>query len=153
MTTLTKPDRLLTKIKNLPGICGPSVAWLEPFESAEEAWESCQDGSWLLWIAAKLTEGDSGSEERQKIVLTVKKCAVALLNLLLRELSETNYMVPAVAADAVIHTVNVAYQACGIPTEETLSLCADIVRAEFPFAYLQEQINGQSESGLHGGAG
>src|ERR1700690_3794315 len=50
------------------GACRESVTWAATQKSRKAAWESCERGDWMLWIAAKLAD-------RKLVVLAA--CAVA----------------------------------------------------------------------------
>jgi hypothetical protein len=43
-------------------------------KTAQQVWDTCDRGDWMLWLAAKLS-GESGSEEKKQLVLTSCKCA------------------------------------------------------------------------------
>ena len=51
--------------------CDPSIQWVEEhnIQSLEEAWNACERGDWLLWMATKL-----GIDER-KLALCAALCA------------------------------------------------------------------------------
>src|SRR5690606_22357779 len=49
--------------------CDDSLRWAATQESPLAAWRSCEDGSWLLWIAARL------DVDRRLVVQAACKCA------------------------------------------------------------------------------
>ena len=58
------------------GACIDARKWLRSQESAEKAWQSCERGDWLLWIAARLLTDDAG---RKLVVLAACDCAETAL--------------------------------------------------------------------------
>lgn len=51
--------------------CNPSIQWIEEknIQSLEEAWNACERGDWLLWMATKL------KVNKRKLVLCAALCA------------------------------------------------------------------------------
>ena len=49
--------------------CSEAVDWAEKFDTLEEAWEVCERGDWMLWLAAKK------QMDRKKIVSAACECA------------------------------------------------------------------------------
>ena len=51
--------------------CDPSIQWIEEknIQSLEEAWNTCERGDWLLWMATKL------NVDKRKLVLCAALCA------------------------------------------------------------------------------
>jgi hypothetical protein len=71
MATQTRKDvRLLKRL----GACEDAVTFLEQHESLAEAWGKCERGDWMLWLIGKLS-GESGSDERKRLVLAACECA------------------------------------------------------------------------------
>ncbi len=89
--------------------CPEAVAWARSYPTLDAAWAACQDGSWMLWWAVH--------------------CVVR----------ETALAAPAAAAVYDVAAV-AAYVATGITfatvppntSDDTLQLCADIVRMHYP---------------------
>ncbi len=55
--------------------CKPAIEWLEKegFKTLDDAWQVCEDGSWMLWLEGNLS-GKPGSEKRKKLVLASCEC-------------------------------------------------------------------------------
>jgi hypothetical protein len=54
------------------GACDPAIEWATTQPSAEVAWQNCQRGDWLIWLAVRvLTE----PEQRKLALLTVVEIA------------------------------------------------------------------------------
>jgi hypothetical protein len=71
MATQTRKDvRLLKRL----GACEDAVKFLKQHESLAEAWAGCERGDWMLWLIGKLS-GESGSDERKRLVLAACECA------------------------------------------------------------------------------
>jgi len=43
-------------------------------KTAQQIWDTCERGDWMLWLIGKLSS-ESGSEKRKQLVLTACKCA------------------------------------------------------------------------------
>ena len=61
------------KLKEL-GACKNAVEWADKFTTAQEAWDACERGDWMLWLLGKLS-GSPRSKSRKKLVLASVKCA------------------------------------------------------------------------------
>ncbi len=61
------------KLKKL-GACKDAVIWAFEQENLEKAWQNCERGDWMLWLAGK-TAGPSGDTRRKKLVLAAVECA------------------------------------------------------------------------------
>jgi hypothetical protein len=57
--------------------CSGSIQWAHTQPSYEDAWEACERGDWLLWLATRLAtdRGRLRVEDRRHVVLAT--CAVA----------------------------------------------------------------------------
>ncbi len=53
--------------------CSEAVEWSKPY-GAQEAWDKCERGDWMLWLAGRLS-GDSESDSRRALVLCACECA------------------------------------------------------------------------------
>jgi len=56
------------------GACPGSTDFLLNHRSAQEAWDTCERGSNMLWLLGRLS-GKSGSMKRRKLVLAACDCA------------------------------------------------------------------------------
>jgi len=56
------------------GACRDALEWSKDFDSLEEAWQKCERGDWMLWLAGKLS-GNSDSDSRKRVVLAACQCA------------------------------------------------------------------------------
>ncbi len=61
------------KLKKL-GVCEDAVIWASEQQNLEKAWQNCERGDWMLWLAGK-TAGPSGDTRRKKLVLAAVECA------------------------------------------------------------------------------
>ncbi len=61
------------KLKKL-GACEDMVIWASEQQNLEKAWQNCERGDWMLWLAGK-TAGPSGDTRRKKLVLAAVECA------------------------------------------------------------------------------
>ena len=61
------------KLKKL-GACEDAVIWASEQQSLDSAWQNCDRGDWMLWLAGK-TAGPSGDTRRKKLVLAAVECA------------------------------------------------------------------------------
>jgi hypothetical protein len=139
----------ILEIKKL-GACKEAVAYAYKYKTPEELWAGCERGDWMLWLIGKLS-GEPKSEKRKKLVLTACKCArLALLfagknkdvceksiesaeNWAKGMGSIQNVQNAANAAYAAAYAADAAYAA---ERKKILKQCADIVRADYPFAEL-----------------
>lgn len=46
-------NQFLTKLDKI-GVCSESWLYCEDYEDFETAWNECQMGSWMLWLAARI---------------------------------------------------------------------------------------------------
>jgi hypothetical protein len=59
--------------------CREALEFLGGFETLDEAWQKCEQGDWMLWLAGKLS-GEPMSDTRKPLVLAACECArLALL--------------------------------------------------------------------------
>jgi hypothetical protein len=49
--------------------CGEAVIWARTQESAQQAWDACERGDWMLWLLAKW------NANRKKLILAACECA------------------------------------------------------------------------------
>ena len=66
------------KLKKL-GACENAVIWASEQQNLEKAWQNCERGDWMLWLAGK-TAGPSGDTRRKKLVLAAVECAQLSIN-------------------------------------------------------------------------
>ena len=52
--------------------CKEAVEWAEGFPSLQDAWEACERGDWMLWLAGKYCRS---KEDRKPLVLAACGCA------------------------------------------------------------------------------
>ena len=62
--------KLLKKLR----ACSDAVKWAEQFNTPQEAWDKCERGDWMLWLAGKQV-GSPRTKSRKKLVLTACACA------------------------------------------------------------------------------
>jgi hypothetical protein len=55
--------------------CSEAVKWSKNFNSAQEAWDNCERGDWMLWLIGKLDKSKPYSSERKPIVAVALECA------------------------------------------------------------------------------
>jgi hypothetical protein len=51
------------------GACSEARTWAKPYETLEAAWNACERGDWLLWLAGKL------GLDRKRLVFAACQCA------------------------------------------------------------------------------
>jgi len=56
------------------GACSEAVDWAESYATLQEAWDACERGDWMLWLAGKHS-GPPGSVKRRTLVLAAAECA------------------------------------------------------------------------------
>ena len=54
--------------------CQEAIEYASQFKTLEEAWQKCERGDWMLWLAGRLS-GNPGSDSRKKLVLAACACA------------------------------------------------------------------------------
>jgi len=54
--------------------CREAMRWVQQQPSAEQAWQSCERGDWMLWIAGRCS-GEVGSPKRKLLGLVACGCA------------------------------------------------------------------------------
>ena len=55
--------------------CADALKWARNQPSAEDAWQSCKRGDWMIWLIGKLDNSKPYSEERKPIVRVACECA------------------------------------------------------------------------------
>jgi hypothetical protein len=58
------------------GACSDARQWVRTQKSAEEAWQNCERGDWMLWLAKKLSVDD------RKLTMAKYHCAAQVLHLM-----------------------------------------------------------------------
>ena len=77
----SRKEKLLVFLRK-NGAC--SLEAVEPFETVEEAWESCNRGDWMAWLVGKLVKHlPPEHPERRKLTLAAVKTARLVEHLLL----------------------------------------------------------------------
>lgn len=56
------------------GACSEALEWAKDYDNLDEAWQVCERGDWMLWLAGKLS-GEAGSEKRRVLVSASCQCA------------------------------------------------------------------------------
>ena len=126
--------------------CGESRDWasaLPADTTIEQAWQMCEHGDWMLWIAAKL------DVDQRLIVLSA--CGCARLALPHVTAGETRPLAAIETAEswcrgeATIEQVRAAaraaaYTAGAAARAETLARCAGIARTHIPWAAVDAAI-------------
>ena len=64
---------LLLKLKEL-NACREAIQYVSGCKTADEAWENCERGDWMLWLAGSLS-GRAWSKKRKILVLASCECA------------------------------------------------------------------------------
>lgn len=65
----------ISKLANL-GACGTARDWVATAEeSAQELWDKCPRGDWMLWLISKTDKWEPWSGERKKFGLAALECA------------------------------------------------------------------------------
>ena len=113
-------------------------------DSLEEAWQKCERGDWMLWLAGKLS-GSPDSDSRKKVVLASCQCArLALKYVKAGELRPQKAIETAEAwargdPDITLKDVRAAEAAAwaaawaaSAAASAALKQCADIVREYYP---------------------
>ena len=138
-----------TKLKQL-NACEEALIWVSQQKNAQQAWDDCERGDWMLWLLGKLS-GKPESKKRKILVLITCECARLSLHLVPEEEDRPRIAIETAEkwakGDATIEQVKTAVNAaanaanaaaayaayaaaaarCGI-----LKQCADIVREYYP---------------------
>jgi hypothetical protein len=69
----TKQPAFLSRLEKL-GACEEAREWAAGFKSGKTAWQACERGDWMLWLAGRLS-GLPESDGRKKLVLCCCECA------------------------------------------------------------------------------
>ena len=123
--------------------CQEALDWAEQYDSMEEAWQKCERGDWMLWLAGKMA-GGARSKSRRTLVLAA--CSCARLALPYVEKGETRPLEaietaeawarrePSVTLGEVIAAANAAAYAAAYAANDTTlkKKCACIVRQYYP---------------------
>ena len=120
--------------------CKEAVIWAEQFDDEQTAWNQCQSGEWMLWLAAKRLD-KNGSDAHKAIVLAACKIVRTVLHLIpkgetwpLHEIETAEAWARGEATldeefnTAAAYVTNVAYATRNIPCASY----ADIVRSTIP---------------------
>lgn len=54
--------------------CSEAIEWAEQYPTLQQAWDNCERGDWMLWLAGKQS-GEPGTDKRRKLVLCACDCA------------------------------------------------------------------------------
>ena len=63
----------ITYLKRL-NACREAVEWAKDYPTLQQAWNNCERGDWMLWLAGKQS-GTPETKSRKKLVLAACKCA------------------------------------------------------------------------------
>jgi len=55
------------------GACAEAIAWAKKYNSLEDAWQSCSNGGWMLWLAGRVSS-EPFSDIRRSLVLALCEC-------------------------------------------------------------------------------
>jgi len=57
--------------------CQEALEWSvkTDYETAQQAWELCERGDWMLWLIKRNIELETGSKDHKRLVAVVCKCA------------------------------------------------------------------------------
>jgi hypothetical protein len=71
-----KKGREEMKHENLRALkhCRDGLDFAEKYDTMQDAWDACERGDWMLWLAGRLS-GKPGSNGRKKLVLAACECA------------------------------------------------------------------------------
>ncbi len=61
--------------------CSDAVAWAKGFTSAQEAWDSCERGDWMLWILGRTINCDKWTDGRKPFLSCAMDCAETVKHL------------------------------------------------------------------------
>jgi len=56
------------------GACGSAIRWASEMKNGQSAWDNCERGDWMLWLAGKMS-GKPESAKRKRLVLCACECA------------------------------------------------------------------------------
>ena len=146
-TALDKSINRLTKLNP----CSEAVLWIESVRNgattAQEIWDECERGDWMLWLCGKLS-GGARSSKRKLLVKTACACARLSLKwcndkrpLQCIETAEAwtdgnaslkDVRFAADAADAAAAASAYAAAADVDARKNTLKSCSDIIRRFYP---------------------
>lgn len=99
------------------GACNEAVRWAGGYDSLAEAWQRCQRGDHMLWLAGRLA-GPPGDDSRRPLVLAACECAELSLPLIrddnVRPVAEATIQTAQAWAhgEATIEDVRVAQREC-----------------------------------------
>lgn len=68
-----KTKTLTRKLKKM-NACDEAIDVIAKYDTAQEAWDNCKRGDWMLWLVGRLSNKPESIRRRQ-LVLTTCKCA------------------------------------------------------------------------------
>lgn len=63
------------------GACKEAREWAASYSTLQEAWDACENGSWMLWLVAKRAGGKAWSNERKPVLAAALDCAETVKHL------------------------------------------------------------------------
>ena len=63
------------------GACKEAREWAASYSTLQEAWDACENGSWMLWLVAKRAGGEAWSNERKPVLAAALDCAETVKHL------------------------------------------------------------------------
>ena len=124
--------------------CNEAIDYAKEFATAQEAWDACERGDWMLWWYGRVA-GPPGHDSRRPLVLAACECARLALHLVPE--GEERPLVAIQTAEAwargrdgapsldEVRSASAAADAdasAAYARAETLKTCADIVRKHYP---------------------
>jgi hypothetical protein len=126
--------------------CEKSLDWLAEQPDPKTAWETCEKGSDLLWLCARLS-GAPKSQARLKLMRVLNECITTTAY---ATDADAAYTANAVAyADAAAHAAYAANAAADLAAYAAVNAAvasmrkqADIVRKHYSYDEILEQLKG-----------
>lgn len=125
------------------GACQEAVNYARGFDSLQAAWDVCERGDWMMWLVARTMDRNDEPQLR-KLTLAKGRCAETVIDLMTDERSKNAVRVAIAFGEgrATRQELNDgadadAYAAYAV-RKNTPKKCAEIVRAVYPVAPIQE---------------
>ena len=134
--------------------CEEAQEWAARYETLQAAWDACDRGHWMLWLAGHLS-GPQESDSRRTVVLATSACARLALPFVRKGDEATRRATETIAGWAkkeegvttkIVSAAGVAYATVAAARPSTLRKCADIVRGFYPTVpAAQEKVRRRAE--------
>lgn len=63
------------------GACEAARDWAASYSTLQEAWDNCENASWMLWLINQQRHGESWSDDRKPLLACALDCAEAVKHL------------------------------------------------------------------------